>query len=222
MQKLAKTNTIKKQNMPKTNCPFCDTKNISKDTLFENKYFMVKVGIGIITPGHVMIITKRHLPSFADITNQERTSYLKLKKRLVAFLEKKFAIPFFVEYGAWGQSVKHAHTHFVPLSGNGYKLKNVKEVFPMDFFKISNWRALKKIREKNNGYVLIGQGEKEFAAYDLPEEYGESAKKFYFRYFFAQVKKIPGVRDWRIMSEKEKTDDEQKRQITKEIFAAGF
>ena len=45
-------------------CIFCNRGKIKDDILLETKNFFVKVGIGIIAPGHVMLITKKHFKCF--------------------------------------------------------------------------------------------------------------------------------------------------------------
>lgn len=103
-------------------CLFCD--NI-QNIIYQTENFYIKIGKGIITAGHVMIIPKKHCPTIASIDKLILKEYLDLKEKVIDKVTKEFAKPFSIEYGVFGQSVFHGHLHVIPSSGNGYKNINI-------------------------------------------------------------------------------------------------
>lgn len=59
-------------------CIFCNCEKA--DIIYETKNFYIKVGKGIITPGHVMIIPKKHYSAIAEIDKEFVNEYLDLKR----------------------------------------------------------------------------------------------------------------------------------------------
>ena len=56
--------------MAEEKCIFCNCDSIKEDILWETDNFFVKVGVGILAPGHVMIIPKEHISCYAELSNQ--------------------------------------------------------------------------------------------------------------------------------------------------------
>jgi len=97
-------------------CPFCslDKNRIiaeSDDTLTFRDGFPV-------SPGHTLIIPKRHVASFFDITSEERSQLLTALEEAKQVLDRELAPDGFnigVNNGeAAGQTVMHLHLHLVP------------------------------------------------------------------------------------------------------------
>lgn len=71
-----------------------------------------------ISPGHTLVIPKRHVGSFFDITEEERAAMFALLDRAVAILKEEFG-PAGYNIGindgpAAGQTVPHLHMHLIP------------------------------------------------------------------------------------------------------------
>ncbi|MEW6458657.1 MAG: HIT domain-containing protein [Bacillota bacterium] len=71
-----------------------------------------------VSVGHMLIIPKRHLPSYFDITTEERLSIFALVDDCRLMLQAKFN-PNGYNIGindgeAAGQSVWHCHVHLIP------------------------------------------------------------------------------------------------------------
>jgi diadenosine tetraphosphate (Ap4A) HIT family hydrolase len=79
--------------------------------------FAVRDGFPI-SPGHTLIIPRRHIASFFDATSAERTSLLELLDVARNQLVKEFAPAGFnigINDGpAAGQTVPHLHIHLIP------------------------------------------------------------------------------------------------------------
>ena len=110
-------------------CLFCQTHKIKQDILWESENFFVKVGVGILAPGHVMIISKRHLSCFAELFPQFVEEFLSIKKTLHRKIKQNFSEPIIYEHGVYGQTVSHAHINFVPSKNEYYELESIKEFF---------------------------------------------------------------------------------------------
>lgn len=139
-------------------CIFCSNETNDRN-LYETKNFFVKVGKGIITSGHIMIIPKYHYKAIAEIDNNLVEEYLGLKQQAIKKVAENFAEPFLIEYGAYGQSVFHAHIHLIPKTGNGYKnidlLKEMILPSKTQIIQINNFNQLKEYYLKNKNYIYF-------------------------------------------------------------------
>lgn len=71
-----------------------------------------------VSPGHTLVIPRRHLASFFDATPAERASLLRLLDVAKARLDREFS-PAGYNIGindgpAAGQTVPHLHVHLIP------------------------------------------------------------------------------------------------------------
>ena len=60
-------------------CIFCNLQSSTDEILWETNNFFVKVGIGIFSPGHVMIISKKHLSCFGELPKELYKEFVVLK-----------------------------------------------------------------------------------------------------------------------------------------------
>jgi diadenosine tetraphosphate (Ap4A) HIT family hydrolase len=96
-------------------CIFCA---LDRPTIAENAH-AVAVGDGFaVSPGHALIIPKRHATTIFDLTEAEYVGCFKLVKVVKALLEELHHPDGFnvgVNSGeAAGQTVMHAHIHVIP------------------------------------------------------------------------------------------------------------
>jgi ATP adenylyltransferase len=101
-----------------SNCPFCKLVN-SKEILMEDDYVFAIEDSYPVTPGHTLIIPKRHFDNYFDINKSERKSVEELlKKRRKQLLELDKTIEGFnigVNIGeSAGQTIMHCHVHLIP------------------------------------------------------------------------------------------------------------
>lgn len=89
----------------------------------KQKNFFIKVGFGLVTPGHVIQISKQHLSCFGELPDNLIAEYNELKNLTIEKITSKFFTPFLFESGVLAQSVHHAHVHFIPLERAEYKIK---------------------------------------------------------------------------------------------------
>jgi len=133
-------------------------------------------------------------------------------------IKEKFSKPFFVEYTREGQSVHHAHTHFIPLTGEDYKIESfLKEIIipsKMNFYK-EDRKKLKELYKSGGSYVRLGEGDQNYYVDVTNVPLKELFPKFMYRVFLKRKgSKVAG--DWSKMSEEDKLNDEKSRGLTKE------
>jgi len=95
-------------------CPFC----ASADDLLANEWAVVRRDANPVTPGHLLIITRRHVADFFDTTPDERRALLELLQRAQERLRRERTPDGFnvgVNVGAAaGQTIAHVHVHLIP------------------------------------------------------------------------------------------------------------
>ena len=202
------------------NCIFCDWEAIKEDTLYETDHFSVKVGFGIVAPGHVMIISKEHYACFSDLPEELWFEYQKLKQTIIRKITLKFAEPFLIEHGVWGQSVFHAHVHCIPKKSTEYEIKSIrKAMFDPHHFEIkqADLAALHDLYRQRGGYLMFEEDDMMFAIDAISLRNNQIVQNLSYRHFFTDLG-VEGVSSWQNMSEENKIKDEEKREKTKKIF----
>jgi diadenosine tetraphosphate (Ap4A) HIT family hydrolase len=99
-----------------TPCPFCC---LAADRLvLESEFAAVIRDAFPVSPGHTLIIPRRHVASFFEIADTERTDLMSLLAAARADLDREFR-PAGYNIGindgtAAGQTVPHLHIHLIP------------------------------------------------------------------------------------------------------------
>jgi diadenosine tetraphosphate (Ap4A) HIT family hydrolase len=99
-----------------TACPFCALPQAR--LLFRNDSSIAFRDAYPVTPGHTLVIPRRHVSSFFDTTPEERTSMLELLEAAKQQIQSEFD-PAGYNIGindgaAAGQTVGHLHIHLIP------------------------------------------------------------------------------------------------------------
>lgn len=197
-------------------CLFCGVDKIKEDILLESNNFFVKVGVGILAPGHIMIIPKKHILCFGQLPNSLQKEFIMLKKDVFSKVKSNFSEPIVYEHGVYSQSIKHAHLHFLPSENEYYNLKNIKE----NIFKslkstpISNMLQIKDVFDKEGSYFYLEQNGRKWVIHTQNQPEG----KFTFRKEFARLTGLCGLKDWRTMPEEEGQRNKMWVNATKEAF----
>lgn len=101
-------------------CVYCDSPDIAARRITESDLSRVFPTNIPITPGHVLVVPKRHVAKLSELTGEELLDIFGLAERIKAALAKAFgATGFniaFNEGEVAGQSVPHLHLHVVPRS----------------------------------------------------------------------------------------------------------
>lgn len=101
----------------KDNCPFCLERN-TREILFENDLAYAAYDIFPVSQGHCLVITKRHVSNFFEITSSENVALFSLVNEMKQMLVKNFN-PDGFNIGVninevAGQTVPHVHVHVIP------------------------------------------------------------------------------------------------------------
>ena len=95
-------------------CPFCRSRNI----VIENEFAFADYDTYPASPGHSLIITKRHVAEYFQATTEEKTAIWALVDEMKVIIDKEHkpdAYNVGVNIGKTaGQSVPHIHVHIIP------------------------------------------------------------------------------------------------------------
>lgn len=99
-------------------CVFCTLPEIKERQIVENEFAWAVPGNMPITVGHTLVIPKRCVAKYEDLTREEKEAVEELRVKILNALRKTFGAQGF--NFAWndeklaGQSVPHFHLHIVP------------------------------------------------------------------------------------------------------------
>jgi diadenosine tetraphosphate (Ap4A) HIT family hydrolase len=104
------------ENIRQPNCPFCNLDN-TRSRLSNVHAIAIYDGFPV-SPGHCLIIPKRHIASFFEATREEQAALLDLLAEMQEALLKErnpdgFNIGINIGEAA-GQTVMHLHIHLIP------------------------------------------------------------------------------------------------------------
>jgi diadenosine tetraphosphate (Ap4A) HIT family hydrolase len=98
-------------------CPFCE-KIVRRDFWFESELAVAFPDAFPLTPGHTLIVPRRHETDFFKLTEQEEQAIWRIMRVARKELEARFAPHGYnlgVNVGApAGQTVDHVHIHLIP------------------------------------------------------------------------------------------------------------
>lgn len=98
-------------------CPFC---NLDKSRVVLDNTHAIAIYDGFpVSPGHCLIVPKRHIASFFEATREEQLALLDLLAEMQEILVKERSNPDGFNIGinvgkAAGQTVMHLHIHLIP------------------------------------------------------------------------------------------------------------
>ena len=101
---------------PVRKCPFCPPKD---HEVLETHALAVAIKDSFpLTRGHSLVVPRRHVASFFELTAEERVAIMELLDRARAALDEEYA-PDAYNIGindgaAAGQTVMHLHVHLIP------------------------------------------------------------------------------------------------------------
>ncbi len=97
-----------------SNCIFCN----QEELILENELAWARYDKYPVSPGHLLIITKRHVADFFDTTIEERRALNDLLEECKKMLDREYSPDGYnigVNCGtAAGQTIMHLHIHLIP------------------------------------------------------------------------------------------------------------
>ena len=100
-------------------CPFCDlSMQRESEEVFSSEYFVGLLDRFPVNPGHMLLVTKRHVSSVFDLTSEEWAELQQALRSAREMLEKRYH-PAGYNIGincgrAAGQTIFHFHLHLIP------------------------------------------------------------------------------------------------------------
>ncbi len=95
-------------------CPFCHLRD-GREVLWESLHYQVIADEFPACVGHVLLMTKEHLPSYMHAPAEWTTEFEMAQDSMRRFLADTFQKASFFENGNKRQTVFHAHLHGLPI-----------------------------------------------------------------------------------------------------------
>jgi diadenosine tetraphosphate (Ap4A) HIT family hydrolase len=96
-------------------CPFCDREQTANYLLHEGQDFFVIADFAPVADAHILLIPKQHFPHLAAIPSELEEEFQALKTHIGDFVRTHYGRLTNWENGVFGQSVPHAHLHFLSV-----------------------------------------------------------------------------------------------------------
>jgi diadenosine tetraphosphate (Ap4A) HIT family hydrolase len=98
-------------------CPFCSAES-EREIIASSEHSVAFYDGFPVSPGHALIIPRRHVASFLDLNKEEQLDILKLADSVKGIIDEKYHPDGYnvgVNVGeAAGQSIFHVHMHIIP------------------------------------------------------------------------------------------------------------
>jgi diadenosine tetraphosphate (Ap4A) HIT family hydrolase len=128
----------------------------------ETPNFVVLMGLGPITIGYCLIITKKHYASYAELPKGQLPEFLRVIEAVQSTQRKVFGASVLFEHGRNGGCLPHghddelcyhAHMHLLPTTAN------LADAVSADYsFKVlRGWKDLSR-KARRNSYLLVQDG----------------------------------------------------------------
>ncbi len=164
-------------------CLFCKPEFRVAQKIDETKNFFIITDGAPLGPGHILLIPKKHFSCYASLPESLNEEFIDLRTKIIDFLEKHYGRTILFEHGISGQTVFHAHLHFLPTEKKVFpyasKIYTVKE--------IKNFSALKNILKKDKGYLFF---EEDGLSYVIKTKNPEPG--FFHAYLLNKLLKVSG------------------------------
>lgn len=99
-------------------CAFCDRGQTAEYLLHEGRDFFAIADFAPVADAHILLIPRQHFPHLAAIPPELEEEFQELKAHIGEFVRGHFGKLTHWENGVFGQSVPHAHLHFLSVDMN--------------------------------------------------------------------------------------------------------
>lgn len=141
----------------------------------ESEYFAAFVDLAPLVAGHLLIVPRTNVPSFAAMPPEAWPDWERLRERLMLALAERWTSPAILEHGSThqmegGACITHAHLHVVPLDGD--ILAEMRED-GLSFQRVADQRDV--IAEKERPYLYYERAEEAWFTWaddrQIPRQY---------------------------------------------------
>jgi diadenosine tetraphosphate (Ap4A) HIT family hydrolase len=120
-----------------TTCAFCKPNVFERQLVYDGKYMCVLVDHAPRVNGHLLIVPKRHVQKYHELTTEEGNEVLPLLQKCIQVFKKLIGTDDYIILekngrSAW-QSVPHVHFHLTPIH-RGYFKKDDYEPLLISLF----------------------------------------------------------------------------------------
>lgn len=130
-------------------CPFCDPAILEKQMVYEGKEAVVLYSLTPMTKGNVLVIPRRHIDRFDDLSSSELLEIHALIAKMSKAFQDVYGLTdyFILQKNGWlaGQSEPHTHFHVVPCAEHLLQLIASKKVLLPE--KITDEEMQERCRE---------------------------------------------------------------------------
>jgi histidine triad (HIT) family protein len=107
-------------------CAFCDPRVLQTQTFYEDELVRGLYTYKPLQPGHCLVVVKRHIEKFEDVSEQEFAAVGRLLKKINIAIQKTNGPASYLilqkNGKEVGQSVPHVHFHYIPKKTSNNKL----------------------------------------------------------------------------------------------------
>lgn len=141
-------------------CIFCnlDFDKVENTVICETENFRAIPSVGSLLDGYVLIVTKNHINSLSELTDEQKVEYENLINKILEMFQKVYGkTPILFEHGTpnlqssmSATSIIHAHSHIV-----NFKFKNEAEIIQKyNFTPVKNFNEVKR-----ENYIYFQNGD---------------------------------------------------------------
>ncbi|MCX8199987.1 MAG: HIT domain-containing protein [Candidatus Micrarchaeota archaeon] len=96
-------------------CALCDELQKGKHVAYIGKHSFILVNLRLLKPGHVLVLPKRHLEAFDELTEEEAKEIFDVVEKCSHAINKVYShYPIIVVNPKTKRSESHIHIHLVP------------------------------------------------------------------------------------------------------------
>lgn len=171
-----------------------DDHDLSDRFLYESDNFYVKPTVGCIVCGYLLIIAKRHIPSSAELSINEKIEVEQIIQKISTKFLKTYGTEYILyEHGPsecriTGSCIDHMHLHIIPLTAEESDEFLMIAQQSFEFQKISSINEI----ERNQSYLYMRTKNTSLLCYT------DSVESQFFRKIIAHIKNIPDEWNWTI------------------------
>lgn len=177
-------------------CRFCILPEPER-ILLKTSNFVVMMGLGPITQGYILILSKTHYSCCAAIPEELALEFQELVDRVAKAQREVYGCSLFFEHGRSGSCMPnsmgedhcfHAHLHLVPTTaplasrvGQDYDLQLIRD-----------WPSVRASYKVNPAPYILVQTQGGISFYSTPEKLA----RHYLRSVLAELYGVPHLADW--------------------------
>ncbi len=189
-------------------CVFCDRTKFEERIIYETEKYYLVATLGQIAGGYVVLIPKRHILCVGGMKAEEIQEIIAEASLVGRHISREYlCLPIMFEHGIIGQTIQHAHIHFIPASLR--LTEKIRTDFPgkeMDIIPSLAWLRSMYLKRREPYLFWNDSGRELTICWNPP------APPAYLRRIIAELFGYPERGDWR------KMDSELDRQLWSETI----